>query len=530
MIFEYLTEQDKTMISEYINNHAGVKDIENRAPLNVLLAEWDANKQNLFKLLGNKLIREIPITIEEPIDDIRARMSTLRGGFRSFLHDLEYKYEVNLRDQNKCSIWEYANFCSLINNITLADNKIDYKTKIYLDKDIIINKGMKPLRVLKMICEYFDVNMDTYEEFRIKHSQALNTKKITGTLCLSIHPMDYMTMSDNNEGWSSCMSWCEDGGYRRGTIECMNSEQLLVAYLRSDTETFEGWNSKKWRTLIAVHDSIMVTVKGYPYQHEELNRIALTELYKRSNKDKWYDAILPMNYEGYIEDSNFVTERDLHFNIEYESVMYNDFHSTEHFCCIDKTLYEEFKDARDCRSYDIYIGGSVTCMQCGEVNSDYTHEGKLVCYDCTPAVICSICGERVEAEYAVEAEEGLICGCCYEDNYSHCTIPRNNHIHTEDVINISILPKCLPNRKDMLGSAGFRTTSCLTNLWNEEPDTWHEYFKIDKPHKTTNRWGYDVYYVNWEEVTEKGFKAFYLELPEEKEWYNNNYARYVQKI
>lgn len=532
MIFEYLTEKDKIMISEYINNHAGIKDKENRAPLNVLLAEWDANKQNLYKLLGNKFIHEVPVTIEEPIDDIIVRMSDLKSTYRAFLYDLEDKYHSHLRNSNHYS-WEYSDFTSLVNNTTLAENKINYKAKIYLDKDIVINNGMKPLKVLKMICEYFDADMNMYEEFRIKHSQALNTKKITGTLCLSIHPMDYMTMSDNNEGWSSCMSWCEDGGYRRGTIECMNSEQLLVAYLRSDTETFEGWNSKKWRTLIAVHDSIMVTVKGYPYQHAELNKIALTELYKRSDKDKWYDAILHMNNEGDIEDSNFITQRTLNFNIEYESVMYNDFSSTHHFCCIDKTLYEEFKNAIYDRSYDISIGGSVTCMQCGEIDCNYYHEGKLICSNCTPTAICSICGDRVETDHMVEAEEGLICSYCYEDNYSYCAIPRNEqnmNVHTENVIHISILPKGFTNREDIIPRLGLRSTSCLADLWKKDPDTWHEYFKIDKPHQAPDRWDNNVYYVNWEEVTEKGFEAFYLTLPKEKKWYNNSFVRYINEI
>ena len=38
-------------------------------------------------------------------------------------------------------------------------------------------------------------------------------------------------MSDNNSGWESCMSWRNNGCYRRGTVEMMNSPYVIVAYL-----------------------------------------------------------------------------------------------------------------------------------------------------------------------------------------------------------------------------------------------------------------------------------------------------------
>ena len=75
-----------------------------------------------------------------------------------------------------------------------------------------------------------------FEQMRIKHSQILNKKRLKGTLCLSIHPLDYITISDNNCDWDSCMTWTGDdcpGEYRLGTLEMMNSPSVVVAYLDS---------------------------------------------------------------------------------------------------------------------------------------------------------------------------------------------------------------------------------------------------------------------------------------------------------
>lgn len=105
---------------------------------------------------------------------------------------------------------------------------------------------MKALKQLNGILHFMDD--DEFEEFRICQSMCTNTTALEGKLCLSIHPLDYMTMSDNACDWSSCMSWQEDGCYRMGTVEMMNSPCVIVAYLESSHPMYFSreatWNSK----------------------------------------------------------------------------------------------------------------------------------------------------------------------------------------------------------------------------------------------------------------------------------------------
>ena len=94
-------------------------------------------------------------------------------------------------------------------------------------------------------------SLEEFEDFRIKHSRILSEKEFIGRLSLSIHPLDFMTMSDNDSDWSSCMSWRTCGSYRRGTVEMMNSPCVVVAYLSAskpmvlDRGSHFKWNIKK---------------------------------------------------------------------------------------------------------------------------------------------------------------------------------------------------------------------------------------------------------------------------------------------
>ena len=45
-------------------------------------------------------------------------------------------------------------------------------------------------------------------------------------------------MSDNDYGWDSCMGWMNEGEYRLGTVEMMNSPCIVVAYIDGE----EAWN------------------------------------------------------------------------------------------------------------------------------------------------------------------------------------------------------------------------------------------------------------------------------------------------
>ena len=71
-------------------------------------------------------------------------------------------------------------------------------------------KGMKLVRAFK----YFEKNKIVLEEIQNLASRYLQEDKVKGTLCFSVHPLDFLSLSENTYNWRSCHSL--DGEYRAG--------------------------------------------------------------------------------------------------------------------------------------------------------------------------------------------------------------------------------------------------------------------------------------------------------------------------
>jgi hypothetical protein len=80
--------------------------------------------------------------------------------------------------------------------------------------------------------------MEDFKKWQTWLSTICTVKEYKTNLVLSIHPIDFMTSSDNASGWTSCMNWRDDGGYSSGTIEMMNSNMVIIAYLENNSKSF----------------------------------------------------------------------------------------------------------------------------------------------------------------------------------------------------------------------------------------------------------------------------------------------------
>ena len=292
----------------------------------------------------------------------------------------------------------------------LIENKItgrsDSPAKITFKEsghNIQISNGTKPLRALKKIAE--ECHVDGFEEFRLMHSRILNDKKLKGQLCLSIHPLDYMTMSDNNCAWTSCMSWREHiGAYRAGTVEMMNSPVVVEAYLKSttDMEMPEGgiWSNKKWRELFIINEECILGIKGYPYWSKALEDICMNLLRELAEKN------LGWTYKDAIEfcapDSDGVEI--------CTNTMYNDVYDNHSLMLKTTDLIN-----------DLYINysGDKRCMYSGEYyewdEEEEENNGSLiVCPQYTPYIKCECCDIYVFYDEAYDVNAHNFCWGCYD--------------------------------------------------------------------------------------------------------------------
>jgi hypothetical protein len=277
------------------------------------------------------------------------------------------------------------------------------------DGDIIkVNSSCKASRMIGKIAKAF--NLEGYEEFRLKHSMCLNQKKLKGTLCLSIHPLDYITMSDNASNWNSCMSWEDDGCYKQGTVEMMNSPCVVVAYLKGSQDMSLGdgtfWNNKKWRQLFIIHKDCIAGVKGYPYRSDGLVEQAMDWILNMVGKDKF---TVPQKIQPFYAQT-IDGIGDVVFSPE-TYMMYNDF-AEDHWVAFNK------ETVHDGDRVEFYYSGLSECMHCGAAGNevDFLGEGCLVCERCDTKRACEYCGEIWNDDELTEIDGMWLCPDCVADD------------------------------------------------------------------------------------------------------------------
>lgn len=129
-----------------------------------------------------------------------------------------------------------------------------------------MSKGMRLSKSFK----FFIPDEDVLRAIQDSYSQVVQKNKMEGYLYLSIHPLDYLSISETNHGWRSCHAL--DGEYRNGNLSYLIDGVTAVAYVADAKEEYlphfpMPWNSKKWRMLLYCNpkDNIIYCGKQYPF-------------------------------------------------------------------------------------------------------------------------------------------------------------------------------------------------------------------------------------------------------------------------
>lgn len=158
-------------------------------------------------------------------------------------------------------------------------------------KMVKFDKTTKPIRLARKIIkeECSEIALEKFDKVVQKISQLTQkARTITGTLTLSIDPLDYLTASDNNFGWTSCQSVVE-GSYSCGVLSVMNSEHTFMAYFTPEGRDFYNKEfeiaDKMWRTWVTYNGHDFIIHKNYPYQHEALNEEVVKMVSEATQKE-----------------------------------------------------------------------------------------------------------------------------------------------------------------------------------------------------------------------------------------------------
>lgn len=332
---------------------------------------------------------------------------------------------------------EYGNLYQFVkaNKESFFSNLVS-NTTITFNKPII--KGMKLSKAFK----YFIADKEMLVQVQQLASSYIQKDKITGKLCLSVHPLDYLSASETTYNWRSCHAL--DGEYRAGNLSYMTDEVTICCYIKGESETVLPnfpqnikWNSKKWRMWIHLSEDSNYCFLGrqYPFTLDGIPdkiQALLPEDWDRFTD--WHFAVantdnemsfrlkkeyIPLNtgWSGY----DLFAEKDV--IVEGSQLNYNDLLHSSYY----KPYYSSKKHIiRDVNTPKIIVGHNAKCLYCEEGHID-PGEGLMVCCNCAQAlglsnygIICNCCGESVDEDEIFYLHDGTpICNRCISD-YFYC--------------------------------------------------------------------------------------------------------------
>lgn len=388
--------------------------------------KYEKNKYTFFKDFGNKLIvskNNVSIIMN---DESRQKAYT---DFLSYIpREDQYQCFKDLIITNGLNGFIENKIIKTL-YVLLHNNSPAFVVSNIIDnhniKSLKIPQGMKLSRAFKYVID----NAYGLNTMQVKYSQYINNIQVSGNIHLSIHPLDYLSISQNNNGWRSCHSL--DGEYAAGTLSLMCDRTTIIAYLaNSELENINLrgtlksepplWNSKKWRVLIHIDKSRnkFIFSKQYPYHSFELEKEVVVLL------KQIYPHLQPF------EVRNWDSHKDEIGNVR-NAVHYNDISRGSH--TLGRVLETDSSHTK------ILVGSTIPCLHCGDSNIEDSMA--FACMSCSPTPYedCDICGASGftnEDLFWVDSESVNVCIDCYNQSYATCitcwTVIRQNDLAEDE--------------------------------------------------------------------------------------------------
>lgn len=385
-----------------------------------LMTRWEQGKAEFKKAMGGKLIYEYPTPVTFNLSE-QAKRDKLRDFCESIADTFHL---VDLAD----FLYE--------NNKTFYENKT---TKLLSSTPKQIKIGSKIIKDFK----YFIEDDELCRRLQDKASMLIQEEKVTGILCLSIHPLDYLSLSENTYNWRSCHAL--DGEYRAGNLSYMTDSSTIICYLRGENEVElphfppeVKWNSKKWRMLLNFSEDWSVVFAGrqYPFKSDHvLDLVTHGLIYSGLNitpcYGKWSNEYISSWGEDELDDK-YARIRNRLYGVHsmirnkkgsrnYNDLLYSNCYRNPYYMSSDRSPLKPthlwFGDSYEYITSNltpkIRIGDDTKCVKCG-INTIDTEESML-CSKCEDDLAttfrCACCGNPIQ-EWVEDDFDGYL--YCYE--------------------------------------------------------------------------------------------------------------------
>lgn len=414
------------------------------------LTQWSEQKQGLLQLLRRHPIwneKELAIVFRvgerREIDRItvdETRAAILELGRRACTDDTVYEnFETALRAAT-------ADYARIPNEYRL-DTIRQYG-------GIKCAPGQKASRIINRLCLKFHLDqieeeaeagepdnrymrtVKPYNALFARLADALNPAHIEKTAVLSIHPCDFLEMSNRDNTWSSCHC-LERGSYHGGCQSYMGDAVSMIFFTVSDEYTQDFHTAPRiTREFFCYKDNVLLQSRLYPTDLEDQKTlyrgIVQQAIATCLDKPNLWSIKRGKDTEPYCEsaaDSNHYPDYEYGYAVvsllkgetDYGKMTIG---SVAHCVCCGG----EQKDHRSIRCAE--CGSMFVCKGCGKTVHGYGRyiDNHFYCKECSYR--CTACGEEFIGMPRIgitrSGEQRGICPACYEQVISVC---RNCAIH-----------------------------------------------------------------------------------------------------
>jgi hypothetical protein len=379
---------------------------------------------------NGELIYEVPEKLNFPLSSVAKKQRWF-----DFITTLDHTYQA----------WHLIQFLHDQGSEALYENKVLKACKGLNDEDIPV--GMKLIKAFK----FFITDPCILDEIQTIASRIVQEDRVEGKLCFSVHPLDFLSLSENTYNWRSCHAL--DGEYRCGNLSYMTDKITMICYLKGDHEDqilprFGNvkWNSKKWRMLLFFNDDTYdawFAGRQYPFPcHEALDTVR--EIFVRdilklnlSHWSYWHDDIIeriPYAEHDYADNLFLTPLRNIGGQLyKLEDIVSDGKHAQQFNDLLRSSCYQPYYGWRKYYGstspgyIHFTVGAAAPCIACGEkpiVTGD-----SMFCKECELKyghsededlfVYCEHCGQRIYVEDAyydeyINGYGGYLCEDCWD--------------------------------------------------------------------------------------------------------------------
>lgn len=252
--------------------------------------------------------------------------------------------------------------------------------------------GQKASRIINKLCQKFGIDRhERYNSVFARLADSLNPIVIQKTGVLSVHPCDFLEMSNKDSTWESCHK-LNGGGYQAGCLSYMTDGASMI-FITVDENVHSDFHKapRLAREIFCYANYVLLQSRLYPSDDS-----GQMQLYRGLVQSAIADCLGTPNLWSVLKQQRQVNE---YLETTEYSRHFPDYEYGFGIVCLLKGAPEHGI---------ITIGHRSICVCCGEL---FDQRNAIKC-GCAGMVVCQDCGETVPAGNARYIEGAYHCNSC----------------------------------------------------------------------------------------------------------------------